>query len=447
MFNRPTGYDESTRRLSRLLGARHRTLAALGSIAMVLAFSGGQCPDPIYTPNPNALPFYRNQSDKTNGGASYVTSAACSACHSDIAALHSQHAHAHALKRPEGTAPTYPANAMNAGVPNPPMGFDWSDISYVIGGYSKGALFLNSDGRILTNGSAGVDAQWNTKFPANGTTAGFAPFQSASPDPLEYEFKRFRKQTTGPIQRGASNPESQDSRAGIEGTWIETGVGCEACHGPGSNHLPNPRRRELFVDPTGMKSCNECHANNFDPAATTIAADQGFILPNQQATELRASGGHAGFKCGICHDPHVSLTVDAARAIRNDCTACHTDMNMALHAGKVFTRGEYVEPLTCVSCHMPFATRAYSAAGAAVVGNVARMGDTRTHVFRIAKNMNDFTAFFTADGSEVELDNQGRAAVTVDFVCLRCHNGNGAFPLSVQSAGDITPNIHLNFGN
>ncbi len=54
----------------------------------------------------------------------------------------------------------------------------------------------------------------------------------------------------------------------------------------------------------------------------------------------------------------------------------------------------------------------------------------------------DSIAMFSPDGSSVLLDDQGRAAVTVDFVCLRCHNGVGAFEISLPLAADIARDMH-----
>jgi len=45
--------------------------------------------------------------------------------------------------------------------------------------------------------------------------------------------------------------------------------------------------------------------------------------------------------------------------------------------------------------------------------------------------------------TEVARDANGRAAVTLDFVCLRCHNGVGnAFELTVTSASAVTATMH-----
>ena len=92
---------------------------------------------------------------------------------------------------------------------------------------------------------------------------------------------------------------------------------------------------------------------------------------------------------------------------------------MGFHAGKVYANGDYVETLTCVSCHMPYVTK--SAASTLVGETKGRVGDMKTHIFRISTDPVDYTAFFTPDKTRVAKDSSGRATVTVDFVCLRCH--------------------------
>lgn len=385
---------------------------------------------------------YNNSTDKTNKNSTYIGSAACGGCHTDYGALHALHAHAHALNRVQGQPPTYPDEAAQAGVPDPPAGFAWTDIAYVIGGYEKSALFVNLDGFILTTGVDLTDTRWNLDHPANGTMAGFVPYEPGLVSPKPYEFSEFRHRTTGAMAQDAAFPQFQDNRPGIAGTWMEPGVQCEACHGPGSKHVSATFLRQQFVDPTGEMTCYACHSRPFGSTDGVIAAKDGYLQPQTEYPSLLSSGGHAAFQCTYCHNPHVSVNYDRPNAIRNECPACHTNMNMALHEGKVLTRGNYTEVLKCQSCHMPFATRSGSTASAAVVGALGRMGDSRSHIFRINTEPVNFEAMFTADGSEVIKDDQGRAAVTVDFVCLRCHNGIGAFSLSVNSAADIALFMH-----
>ena len=415
-------------------------------LAMAVAMTGaglvGGCP-PSPESNP---PGYQNSADKSNGGARLVGASSCVQCHTEIAQLHATHGHAHALKTVQGGPPNYPP-APNAGVPDPPPGMAWTDISYVAGGYRNSANFVGQDGYLLTTGQTGVNTQWNLAFPPNGTVAGFVPFLPDATGPTPFDYSAFRYLTTG-AAFDPNDPHNQDGRPGIIGTWNETGVQCEACHGPGGGHFRTQNgtvvidTARIFVDPNGSQTCAQCHTRPFDDQSGTIPASNGYILPPAQWPELRASGGHKSFACTVCHDPHRSLAADRATALRNTCTACHSDMSMAGHLGNVFRKGDYVETLSCESCHMTFATRQAHNATEAVVGSLGRAGDTRTHIFRIDTRPIDFTGMFTPDGSRVLRDTEGRAAVTVDFVCIRCHNGGDLFELSVERAAEIAGQIH-----
>jgi len=414
-------------------------LAALSAVTAILLSVVGCVPQS--EPADSDSFVYNNATDPTNGGASYVGSAACNACHPDVAAEHRIHGHNHALTHVQGQAPGYAPEGTRAGVPQPPEGLTWNGISYVISGYLHGAFFVDGDGFVATDGVAGVNTQWNLDFPANGTTAGFVEYlpDQTTPKPYDYE-TCFRCHTTGPQPQDPTDPRSQDGRPGILGTWAEPDVQCEACHGPGSSHVPDPQARNIFVDPT-PQTCAMCHMDGDDP--DVIPVSDGFLRSNTQYPQLLASGGHSGFTCSVCHDPHASITYDRERGLRNDCTACHANANMAFHEGAVYEMGSYTEQLDCQSCHMPLAALSTSLAPASLVGPDARVGDVRAHIFRINTQDADASAMFTADGTAVRKDRQGRAAVTVDFVCLRCHNGAGnVFPLTLPGALLIADGMH-----
>jgi len=419
------------------------TMLACGTIfALAGCEATGPSPSPSPSPTPTPTPQYANQTDRTNGEAEYVGSSTCAACHADIAATHQVHGHAHKLTRIEGAAPTFPEEGFNAGIPNPPAGFEWDDIAYVIGGYTKKGRFVDTNGFILITGVLGIPTQWNLDFPPNGTVAGFVNYESARNTPKPYDFSCFQCHTTGALPQDEDFPEFQDGLPGLAGTWQEPGVQCEACHGPGSNHVANTSARDLYVDP-GSITCVECHNRPFNDQTGKIEAAGGFINHHEQYPELRASGGHSSFDCSDCHNVHVSAIYDRENAIKRSCADCHPNATMASHAGKVFVRGDYEETLSCESCHMTYATKSGSSATAAVAGDLGRIGDTKTHIFRINTAAEDFTSFFSEDQSEVVRDANGLAAVTLDYVCLRCHNGIGnAFSLTVAGASGISASIH-----
>lgn len=392
----------------------------------VVAWVAGGCGVPV-PPGP------------VSDGAEYVGSAACRSCHANVGVLQGLHGHGQALKTVSGGPPVYPAAAGAVGVPEPPAGFAWSQIAYIVGGYTKAANFVEEAGFVLTDGVAGTHTQYNLASGPADLPAGFVPFMPAQTAPLPYAYGCFVCHTTGPEPLDANGGQRQGNRPGIGGTWAEDAVQCEACHGPGSLHLPNPAAGNILVDSTSA-TCARCHVNPNDPTGDGVAAQDGFILGTQQVRELAASP-MASFSCIVCHDPHASARYDPVHGIRNPCLVCHVGQNMALHAGRVFAAGDYVEALTCESCHMPPASKNAASTLVDVFGDTGRVGDTRTHIFTISVVVG--ASMFTSDGGRVATDAAGRAAVTLDYVCLRCHNGRGsAFALTLPAAGAVARGIH-----
>jgi hypothetical protein len=401
----------------------------------------GECGCPAPAPPPSA-PVYNNTTDPTNGGATYLGSAACEACHPDVAAKQALHGHAHILNRILGQPLTFPAQATRAIVPNPPAGYAWGDTAYVIGGYVRKAKFIDQTGFIAVAGIASPLTQWDLSFPPNGTLPGFVLYEPATTAAGKaYDYSCFVCHTTGPKPQEASNPRFQENRPGFIGTWQEAGVQCESCHGPGSNHPPNTAARMMYVN-VSARACGTCHSRPFASGGGVILAADGFIQHHEQYAELLASPGHSGFNCVTCHDPHTGTNYDLANAFSQTCATCHPNMNMALHEGKVYARGDYGETLTCTSCHMPFATK--SATSTIIGQSAGRVGDMRTHIFRINTAPVGYEAMFTADLSQVVKDADGKAAVTLDFVCLRCHNTDNGYPfrLTLSQASDAAPGLH-----
>jgi hypothetical protein len=426
MTHRPT---DSIGIAGRTIQPARWGLATLSLIVAVLPGLPGCLPAP--PPNGGGGGGELNTSDPTNGGASYIQSSACGACHADKKALVGLHGHSQMLHPLSGGPPVYPPEATRAGVPNPPDSLAWTDVSFVIGGYLRGAKFVDSMGYLMTDGVEGFNTAWNLDFLPNGTVAGFSSNLPSQVTPLPYDC--FRCHTTGPSSQG-----HQNNLPGILGTWAEPGVQCEACHGPGSRHPANAPAN-IYIN-SEASFCGTCHTNGGDP--NIIAAQDGYIANYAQYPELLASP-HASFRCITCHDPHTSVEYEPNAAFTNTCRNCHATQTMALHDGIIFVRGDYVETMSCVSCHMPFASKVATTASPAVVGPLGRMADNRSHIFFVNTGNVDYTAMFTPNGTQVVKDSNGQAAVTVDFVCIRCHNGIGrAFALTVKSASEIAQGIH-----
>jgi hypothetical protein len=88
----------------------------------------------------------------------------------------------------------------------------------------------------------------------------------------------------------------------------------------------------------------------------------------------------------------------------------------------------------CKDCHMPYATKSAKALG-------PHQGDLQTHIFYIDT---DPTAnMFTEDGDFVVLDDDGKAKVTMDFACQRCHETASLDELALFAKGFHDPNKTL----
>ena len=183
-------------------------------------------------------------------------------------------------------------------------------------------------------------------------------------------------------------------------------IGCEACHGPGNEHIRAATPETIRGDITA-RFCNVCHSRN---DGTTVEAEGGFIKPMQQHNELYLTAHRTAGDCLTCHDPHYSPSGHPQKAIRRSCSDCHTDKAVYLN----------MQELACEDCHMPFAVFKSESAGTGLY----READRRTHIVRI-KGETAPEEMFGSNGAALLPDDRG-GFITLNFACMVCHDGEDA---------------------
>ncbi|MCC6443983.1 MAG: hypothetical protein IT210_11075 [Armatimonadetes bacterium] len=177
-------------------------------------------------------------------------------------------------------------------------------------------------------------------------------------------------------------------------SWVETGVGCESCHGPGSEHISAPAASKKTTIVTlsslpkdrQMMVCGKCHSKGTDPskkfpfpvlwdkdASGNLSnpkdfrpgddLNQAFIHDkptqegqNQQFSEL-LMGKHfaAGNTCTTCHEPHkdTGQAHQLKKAEVELCLDCHKDTikDIKTHQPTASDNAK------CSDCHMPGTVR------------------------------------------------------------------------------------------
>lgn len=185
-------------------------------------------------------------------------------------------------------------------------------------------------------------------------------------------------------------------------TWKDINVGCESCHGAGSNHIEFANSEEYKhgsnIENSGLyygvntnpqlqlNTCAPCHARKSDIAQKFMQTNEILddLIPQIISHEYYYADGqireedyeYGSFtqskmfankvRCSNCHNPHSGKLIAEGNAL---CMSCHEPKYNTKdhHFHTVNTEGAQ-----CVSCHMP--TKTY-------MGNDVR----RDHSFRIPR--------------------------------------------------------------
>jgi predicted CXXCH cytochrome family protein len=314
--------------------------------------------------------------------ASYVGSTACGRCHAPIYDRWKQTRMANVVRDPK----EHPdAIIPDLAQPNPLVTFTRDQIAFVYGSKWKQRYFTKVGDDYFPLGAQWdvTHRQWRPYNVAMGTdwwTAFYPPENSGRP--------------TGPTCDGCHSVNYNVKTK----TVTEWNVGCEKCHGPGSDHVARPARDTIVnpsrLDPIGaVNVCLQCHSQGrplvnpvegryydwpvgfrvglnlrdfwqleeFKPGETTFTH-----FPDGTAHKNRMQGNDFtqsvmythGVTCASCHDVHGTRhNADLVRPASEVCLTCHgPKAPNGPHTASIEQHTHHRAGSTgseCVACHMP----------------------------------------------------------------------------------------------
>lgn len=139
------------------------------------------------------------------------------------------------------------------------------------------------------------------------------------------------------------------------------GVGCETCHGAGSNHVEVMRQTNkspYYIDKKahlGGKEmndmCGDCHRRTQDVMETDKGMTQRF-QPYGLALSKCFKNSNNELTCVTCHNPHQNASTNHPQ-YNKVCLSCHTtNVTPPAKLSKVVVCPKQPQG-NCVNCHMP----------------------------------------------------------------------------------------------
>ena len=314
--------------------------------------------------------------------AHYVGSAACQTCHQDIYARWSKSRMANVVRDPR----QHPdAIIPDLSKPDPLLTFSKDDIAFVYGSRWKQRYFTKIGDDYFPQ-----PAQWDVTHKM--WKRYFVPNNADWWAPL-YPPDNF-KRPTGPLCDGCHSVNYDTATKKVS----EWNVGCEKCHGPGSEHVARPVRATI-LDPArfdyvhATDTCIQCHSqgrplknpiegkyydwpvgfhvglnladfwrleeHKLGETTFTHFADGTAHKNRMQGNDFVTSLMYArGVTCFSCHDPHGTENPGMVREPGNAlCLGCHgPNAQNGPHAASIEQHSHHAAGSSgneCIACHMP----------------------------------------------------------------------------------------------
>jgi hypothetical protein len=396
----------------------------------------------------------------------YAGSARCRTCHAVIRPIDlaefDKSGHPWKIQRidrskvgADGVYRPFPAGTNVAGIPLAPEaiagGFSYTaadtNIAFMIGGFGWKARWMNRQGYIYE----GTKAQYNIGT-IHPTLKNHGPYGAANVGNRAFSMRDTVAQTglaytcgachtTGWKPYHATNqPKRFEDRPGFGGTFLEFGVQCEACHGPGKAHADAPTRANIFKSGyDGTYGCIACHARG---GGTRIPVKSGakFLDHREQFDQMQFTKHRrtARMTCVTCHDPHKSTVYDRGglKTEGKTCQPCHPGKAVSMTVVRDGVPRTVTH--TCQDCHMPYI------GSTAIEANDYR-ADQASHMWKINTDpVGRVPTMWPATGGNVIIPADSIVAHTLDFACLGCHTTKTLAWASSYAKGIHAKNIVVN---
>jgi hypothetical protein len=312
----------------------------------------------------------------------YVGAASCAACHKQKVITQQETSMAHAASRAIET------EVLRL---NPNLSFSTPPFQTVISSNRTGSDYTVSgrgdsmSGQVFWSMGAGVKGQTFilrylgmlfesqvSYFPSIGALDITPEHPRDTPEYLERAFGA-PQTTKAARQCFACHTTASSVRGRFDPDHATPGVTCEACHGPGAQHVKAMRTKKIslglnaILDPSSfgpldvVDFCGACHRAPMDVAAARDFGPLNIRFQPYRLSKSRCwSRPDPRLTCVACHNPHEPLVRDPD-SYDAQCDACHSHLARVADTSPGTRRDSHSgNPLTCpvsnehcVSCHMP----------------------------------------------------------------------------------------------
>lgn len=193
----------------------------------------------------------------------------------------------------------------------------------------------------------------------------------------------------------------------------QVNVGCERCHGPGSEHVKAPSENNILTYPNITRSvvCGQCHGQQFEEFRHSAHAEMVGTLVN--ANFVGSNPRLYVAVCYRCHSaPFRMQLVDGPLSEGVSPDQIDANINALSNDQLLAYLPVSHETATCATCHKPH-------------------------------SLNLRYARFNTDTAPIAPGTPPKLHTTFNHICATCHNGRGANPSDqALQTGTARPNMH-----